>query len=94
MESKKGIGSNVINLRTGGRTSVNVEAEGAVVVKPRIVKQVTHPPAGSISSGQLAEVNAKIDEWVNVSGIVGGSVNHGGAKKRFLRQAALYTTKT
>ncbi|UJS26056.1 hypothetical protein [Thiothrix winogradskyi] len=80
-------GSNVVYLKTGGKTSVNVESEGRVIIRPKIVKQVSPPVEGAISPGQRAEFKAMIDEWVNVSGLAGKPINYGGAYKRLFSQA-------
>lgn len=84
---KKGKDGSVVNLRTGGNTSVNVKAEGSVTVRPKIVKTFTLPVEGAITPGQRAAFKEKVNEWVSASGLVGGDVNYPRAYKQLNRQA-------
>lgn len=79
--------SNVVNLKTGGDTSVNVAATGRVTVRPKIVKQVSPPAEGSISPGQWAEMSAAIKEWGAVAELAGRPLNWRSAYPRVYAQA-------
>lgn len=63
--------SNTVYLKTGNNTSVNVEADGKVIFRPKIIKQVSPPAEGAITPGQWAEMKAEIKEWGAVAELAG-----------------------
>lgn len=76
-----------VNLKAEGSARVNVESGGGVIIRPKIIKQVVPPAAGSISAGQWAEMKEKVNEWVNAAQLVGRPLEHKAACSKVYKQA-------
>ncbi len=61
----------IVYLKTGNNASVNVAAEGKVVVKVNRPRKVSPPAEGAITPGQWAEMKAAVKEWGAVAELAG-----------------------